>query len=98
MTYLLDPFDTVQEYEKVSKAKDNESLHEKGMKALDTLGHVQKLNVIDEYNNMKENLKEYLKKFAENKKVVREEDIKEFFTQIKSQKRQKVVHVPTFCR
>lgn len=46
---------------------------------------------------MKTRLKEYLQKFAENKKVVREEDIKEFFSGIKSNKRQKVI-VPTFCR
>ncbi|XP_014207372.1 putative E3 ubiquitin-protein ligase UBR7 [Copidosoma floridanum] len=97
LSYLLDPFDTVQEYEKVSKAKGNESLHEKGMKALASLGHVQQLTAIEEYNKMKDNLKEYLKKFAENKKVVREEDIREFFTKMASQKRQKVV-VPTFCR
>ena len=31
------------------------------------------------YNSMKENLMEYLAKFAQNGKVVREEDIKEFF-------------------
>ncbi len=31
------------------------------------------------YNSMKENLMEYLAKFAQNGKVVREEDIKQFF-------------------
>lgn len=46
---------------------------------------------------MKERLKEYLQKFAENKKIVREEDIKEFFSGMEAKKRQKVV-VPTFCR
>lgn len=67
------------------------------MKALASLGHVEQLNAIEEYNNMKDNLKQYLQKFVENKKVVREEDIKEFFTGMKSQKRQKVI-VPSFCR
>lgn len=51
-----------------------------------------------EYNNMKDNLKQYLKKFVENKKVVREEDIKEFFSEMASNKRPKVSDVPTFCR
>lgn len=46
---------------------------------------------------MKERLMEYLQKFAENKKVVREEDIKEFFSEMESKKRPKVT-VPTYCR
>lgn len=46
---------------------------------------------------MKEQLKQYLQKFAENKKVVREEDIKEFFLEMESKKRPKVV-IPTYCR
>lgn len=70
--------DSVQAYEEAGKAKKNETGYEKGMKALASLGHVEQLNAIEEYNNMKENLKQYLQKFAENKKVVREEDIKEF--------------------
>lgn len=46
---------------------------------------------------MKERLMQYLQKFAENKKVVREEDIKEFFSEMESKKRPKVT-VPTYCR
>ena len=53
--------------------------------------------MLTEYNNMKERLKQYLQKFAENKKVVREEDIKEFFSEMESKKRPKVV-IPTYCR
>ncbi|XP_011495508.1 PREDICTED: putative E3 ubiquitin-protein ligase UBR7 [Ceratosolen solmsi marchali] len=95
--FLLDPLDSVQVYEEAGKVGKKETQYEKGMKALASLGHVQQLNAIEEYNNMKENLKQYLQKFVENKKVVREEDIKEFFSEMKSQKRPKVV-VPTFCR
>lgn len=97
LSYLLDPLDSVQAYEEAGKASGGESQYEQGMRALSSLGHVQQLNAIEEYNNMKERLKEYLQKFAENKKVVREEDIKEFFSGMKSQKRQKV-DVPTYCR
>lgn len=50
-----------------------------------------------EYNDMKENLIQYLRKFAETKKVVREEDIKEFFDGMGSRKRPKT-SVQTFCR
>ncbi|XP_058808215.1 putative E3 ubiquitin-protein ligase UBR7 [Phymastichus coffea] len=97
LSYLLDPLDSVQAYEEAGKASKGESRYEQGMRALASLGHVEQINAIEEYNKMKENLKQYLQKFAENKKVVREEDIKEFFSGMKSQKRQKVV-VPTFCR
>jgi E3 ubiquitin-protein ligase UBR7 len=37
------------------------------------------VEAISMYNSMKENLMEYLAKFAQNGKVVREEDIKQFF-------------------
>jgi E3 ubiquitin-protein ligase UBR7 len=51
-----------------------------------------------EYNNMKIQLKEYLQKFAENKKVVREEDIREFFSGMEARKKQRVdVQLPYFC-
>lgn len=95
--FLLDPTDSVQAYEEAGKLQRPESQYEKGMKALASLDHVQQVNAIEEYNIMKERLKEYLQKFAQNKKVVREEDIKEFFSEISSNKKPKVV-VPTFCR
>lgn len=89
--------DSVQAYEDAGKAKNSKSQYEKGMEALASLGHVNQLNAIEEYNNMKDNLKQYLQKFVDNKKVVRAEDIQEFFTTMKSQKRQKV-EVPSYCR
>jgi E3 ubiquitin-protein ligase UBR7 len=47
---------------------------------------------------MKIQLKEYLQKFAESKKVVREEDIREFFSGMEARKKQRIdVHVPYFC-
>lgn len=49
------------------------------------------------YNEMKTHLSEYLAKFVENKKVVREEDIREFFTGMQARKRQKT-DVPYNCR
>ncbi|XP_015585844.1 putative E3 ubiquitin-protein ligase UBR7 [Cephus cinctus] len=97
LEFLLDPMDSVQAYEEAGKDNKRESQYERGMKALASLDHVQQLTAIEEYNNMKERLKQYLQKFAENKKVVREEDIKEFFSEMESKKRPKVV-IPTFCR
>ena len=54
---------------------------------------------ISGYNDMKSALSEYLKHFAENGKVVREEDIREFFTQMQARKRQRTDNIPGhFCR
>ncbi|CAD1473994.1 unnamed protein product [Heterotrigona itama] len=97
VAFLLDPTDSVHAYEEAGKINSRESQYEKGMKALASLGRVEQLTAIEEYNNMKERLKQYLQKFAENKKVVREEDIKEFFSEMESKKRPKVV-IPTYCR
>lgn len=97
IAFLLDPTDSVHAYEEAGKINSRESQYEKGMKALASLGHVEQMTAIEEYNNMKERLKRYLQKFAENKKVVREEDIKEFFSEMESKKRPKVV-IPTYCR
>lgn len=49
-----------------------------------------------EYQSFSSELKEYLKKFAENKKVVRAEDIHEFFGQLKQRKRQRTAF-SNFC-
>ncbi|XP_046388838.1 putative E3 ubiquitin-protein ligase UBR7 [Ischnura elegans] len=96
--FLNDEEDPVQVYEEAAKAKEHGSQYEEGMRALSSLGHVQKIEAIQEYNLMQEELKEYLKKFADNKKVVREEDIREFFSEMKSRKKQRVdANVPHFC-
>ena len=73
------------------------SQYEEGMKALSEMDRVKQVEAIEGYNSMKSNLMEYLKKFAENGKVVREEDIQEFFQQMSANKRQKT-EMPKFCR
>jgi E3 ubiquitin-protein ligase UBR7 len=67
------------------------------MEALSSMDRVKQVEAIHGYNSMKSNLMEYLKKFAENKKVVREEDIQEFFTQMKGNKRPRV-EIPKSCK
>ncbi|XP_063240351.1 putative E3 ubiquitin-protein ligase UBR7 [Bacillus rossius redtenbacheri] len=98
--FLTDEQDTVQAYEEKGKAKAQvSSQYEQGMKALSSLDRVKQVEAIEEYNNMKTQLKEYLQKFAENKKVVREEDIREFFSGMEARKKQRLeVQIPYFCR
>ena len=67
------------------------------MKALSEMDRVKQVEAIHSYNSMKTNLMEYLSKFAQNGKVVRPEDIKEFFEGMEANKKRKV-EVPKFCR
>lgn len=63
------------------------SQYENGMKALSEMDRVKQAEAVASYNSMKSGLMDYLKKFAESKKVVRQEDIQEFFSQMKANKR-----------
>ena len=73
------------------------SQYDEGMKALSELDRTKQIEAVHGYNSMKSNLMEYLKKFAENGKIVRQEDIQEFFQEMASNKRQRV-EIPKFCK
>ena len=94
--YLLDPEDTVHHYESKA-ATEKTSQYEDGMKELSKMDRTKQIEAIHGYNSMKSNLMEYLKKFAENKKVVREEDIQEFFQQMSGSKKMRT-NIPDNCR
>ncbi|XP_044732469.1 putative E3 ubiquitin-protein ligase UBR7 [Chrysoperla carnea] len=95
--FIIDEEDSVQFYEEKGKASQMTSQYEAGMEALSSLERVQQVEAIAEYNDMKNHLKEYLQKFVDNKKIVREEDIREFFSSMSARKRQRV-DLPSFCR
>lgn len=87
--YLLDDKDTVQYYEAQGKAiaKSSETPFERGMSALNNMPRTAVVEALHGYDELKSDLRNYLKEFAATKKVVREEDIHEFFSQLKSKKR-----------
>lgn len=88
--FLTDENDTVESYELRGKQKSTpSSQYDKGLQALSNMDRVQQVEVLHGFNDLKTELSNYLKKFAENKKVVREEDIKEFFTTMEARKRQR---------
>lgn len=97
ISFLLNETDTVQYYENKNKETAKETQYERGMKALSSLDRVKQVEAIEGYNQMKAELMGYLQKFAENRKVVREEDIREFFSQMEARKKVKV-EMPYFCR
>nr|XP_018905030.1 PREDICTED: putative E3 ubiquitin-protein ligase UBR7 [Bemisia tabaci] len=96
--FLTDEGDTVLAYEERGKSKEREGQYEQGLRALSSLDRIQQVEALTEYNELKNNLSEYLKKFVENKKIVREEDIKEFFSGLAERKKRKVEPPPYYCR
>ncbi|CAA3006454.1 E3 ubiquitin- ligase UBR7 [Olea europaea subsp. europaea] len=85
--YLLDEKDTVQYYEAQGRAIVRETPFERGMTALNKMNRTAVVEALHGYDELKADLSTYLRKFAESKKVVREEDIHDFFAQLKSKKR-----------
>lgn len=95
--FLIDPQDTLQVYEEKGTAQALEDERTQEQKFLNSLDRVPLMETIAAYQELKGELAEFLKKFAENKKVVREEDVKEFFEDMKARKRRRV-DVQHFCR
>ncbi|XP_064649360.1 putative E3 ubiquitin-protein ligase UBR7 [Lineus longissimus] len=99
VSFLTDETDTIISYENRGKGDGigSSSQYEKGMHELSKMHRTQQVDLLHGFNDMKSELTEYLKKFAENGKVVRAEDIKEFFGQMEARKKQRV-SVPFNCR
>ncbi|WAR18413.1 UBR7-like protein [Mya arenaria] len=100
LEFLPDESDTVLAYEKRGAAREGmSSQHDREQQVLNSMNRVQQIEMVQGFNDMKSALSDYLKHFAENGKVVRAEDIREFFTQMEQRKRQKTDHAPAhFCR
>ncbi|XP_022097943.1 putative E3 ubiquitin-protein ligase UBR7 [Acanthaster planci] len=101
VSFLMDESDTVLAYELRGKMKHaGTSQYQMGMEALTKLNRVQQVEVIHEYNDLKASLRDYLQSFANQGKVVKRQDIDEFFSDMQSRKRQRVgVGNPQyFCR
>ncbi|CAL4176471.1 unnamed protein product, partial [Meganyctiphanes norvegica] len=101
-TFIIDSEDTVTYYEETGKAKLRQKTQtnnvEREIEALNTLDRVTRTEMVHEYNTMSTSLRDYLKKFADNKKVVRDEDIREFFQQMAANKKQKTGGMQLFCK
>ncbi|XP_036329425.1 putative E3 ubiquitin-protein ligase UBR7, partial [Rhagoletis pomonella] len=96
--FLLDIEDSAKSYEERGKQRGaTETTYEQGIRALASIGRVQQIDAITEYNHMKDKLKEYLQTFAVSKKVVTEADINRFFEEMRNEKNT-ALGQPFFCR
>lgn len=96
--FLTDPDDTVTAYEALGKEKiegKTTSQYERGLQALSSLDRVQQINALTEYNKMRDKLLDFLKSFKDRKEIVKEEDIKAFFADMKPRREPDGVY---FCR
>ncbi|XP_029453700.1 putative E3 ubiquitin-protein ligase UBR7 [Rhinatrema bivittatum] len=95
--FLLDECDTVLAYENKGKRQQEGERRDPLMTALSSMDRVQQLELICEYNDLKTELKDYLKRFAEEGKVVTSEDIQQFFEELRSRKRRRVDGMQYYC-
>uniref|UniRef100_UPI00358E95B2 putative E3 ubiquitin-protein ligase UBR7 n=1 Tax=Myxine glutinosa TaxID=7769 RepID=UPI00358E95B2 len=102
LAFLLEPCDTIVEYEKqgLQQQWGGSGSVDPLLKALNSLDRVQQVELICEYNELKTELMDYLKGFADQGKVVRKEDIEQFFQGMHSRKRRRMEgnNVPYYCK
>lgn len=98
--WILDEADTVQAYEEEGLQKaENITTHPDKLlnNELAKFDRYQQVELIQSYNDLKSNLSEFLGKFVQQKKVVRKQDIDEFFQDMQAKKRQRVGTPPYNC-
>ncbi|XP_004698827.1 putative E3 ubiquitin-protein ligase UBR7 [Echinops telfairi] len=95
--FLTDESDTVLAYENKGKVEQASERRDPLMDTLNSMNRVQQVELICEYNDLKTELKDYLKRFADEGTVVKREDIQQFFEEFQSKKRRRVDGMQYYC-
>lgn len=95
--FLTDECDTVLAYEDKGKAGQAAAQRDPLMDTLSSMDRVQQVELICEYNDLKTELKDYLKRFADEGTVVKREDIQQFFEEFQSRKRRRAEGLQYYC-
>ncbi|KAL0601539.1 putative E3 ubiquitin-protein ligase UBR7 [Plecturocebus cupreus] len=95
--FLTDEYDTVLAYENKGKIEQATDRRDPLMDTLSSMNRVQQVELICEYNDLKTELKDYLKRFADEGTVVKREDIQQFFEEFQSKKRRRVDGMQYYC-
>jgi len=98
LTYLINSEDTIAAYEKKGKEKSSKVM-ESAANHISQMNHVQQVELMRGYQDLKDNLSDFLKGFSESDKVVTKEDIEGFFAEL-NKKRSERQHgfPPTTCK
>lgn len=101
-SYLIDTKDTVHYYESENRQQDarcsSTSSMERGMEAFGHMPRPQQIEMLHSYNDLQTALKDYLKTFADENKVVTKEDINKFFEEFKSKSSRASSQLLSSCR
>nr|XP_004649379.1 putative E3 ubiquitin-protein ligase UBR7 [Jaculus jaculus] len=95
--FLTDECDTVLAYENKGKIDQATDRRDPLMDTLNSMNRVQQVELICEYNDLKTELKDYLRRFADEGTVVKREDIQQFFEEFQSKKRRRVDGMQYYC-
>lgn len=95
--FLTDECDTVLAYENKGKSEQATERRDPLLDTLSSMDRVQQVELICEYNDLKTELKDYLKRFADEGTVVKREDIQQFFEEFQSKKRRRVDGLQYYC-
>ncbi|XP_044520970.1 putative E3 ubiquitin-protein ligase UBR7 [Gracilinanus agilis] len=95
--FLTDEYDTVLAYENKGKSDQGTDRRDPLMDTLNSMNRVQQVELICEYNDLKTELKDYLRRFADEGTVVKREDIQQFFEEFQSRKRRRLDGMQYYC-
>ncbi|KAJ1259213.1 hypothetical protein BS78_10G137400 [Paspalum vaginatum] len=92
IAYLVDKEDSIEEYEKIAKQKREKKLEQQeGAETnfLNSLNHVQKIEILSGINDMKNEFQSFLESFDSTKPVT-SEDIRSVFENLAKKKKQRL--------
>ncbi|NWS72535.1 MLO2 protein, partial [Crotophaga sulcirostris] len=95
--FLTDECDTVLAYENKGTSDQETERRDPLMDTLNSMNRVQQVELICEYNDLKTELIDYLRRFADEGTVVKREDIHHFFEEFRSRKRQRTDRMQYYC-
>ncbi|XP_053109853.1 putative E3 ubiquitin-protein ligase UBR7 [Hemicordylus capensis] len=95
--FLTDECDTVLAYENKGTRDQEADRRDPLMDTLSSMDRVQQVELICEYNDLKTELKDYLRRFADEGTVVKREDIQQFFEEFQSRKRRRTDRMQYYC-
>lgn len=87
-SFILDESDSLPAYEARGSALP--SSHDAAVAALGAMGHVQQVEAIHSYTELKTDLSDFLAGFAHQKKVVSKRDIEGFFEEMQERKKRRL--------
>uniref|UniRef100_A0A493SSW9 Putative E3 ubiquitin-protein ligase UBR7 n=1 Tax=Anas platyrhynchos platyrhynchos TaxID=8840 RepID=A0A493SSW9_ANAPP len=95
--FLTDEYDTVLAYENKGTSDQETDRRDPLMDTLNSMNRVQQVELICEYNDLKTELTDYLRRFADEGTVVKREDIQHFFEEFQSRKRRRTNRMQYYC-